>query len=162
MKKRNGNFVCIIPDKFNDQLKKEIDIISENIKKMYPDCQIEIGFEEDKMAEIKIYYNLKPVNFKVKGEGEYMVKENPYFYIKIYNEYGYANDPFVSKDYESKENQLAIWVGINNFKFRPRYKKEFTTWKPDKHFDYAYNMDTLYNDTIVPALKQFDSIIGTL
>ena len=161
--KRNGNFVCKQLQTFDDVLKNEVSTLVENLKGMYPDIDITLDYGgKNKSAEIRIFFNLKPVNFKVTGEGEYMVKENPYILIRIYNEYGYKNDPFVSNDYETTENQLSMWIVANNFKFRPRYKREFSTWEPDRHFDYAYHINTLYEETIIPALEQFDSIIRNI
>ena len=164
--KRNGKFVAIEGKPFSEHQVSEIKKVAERISRAFPDSNVTTHFEGN-TATIKVA--LAPVIdgkkmgtlFKVKGVGEYMVrvdhagKDFTGITVKFVNEYGYANDPFYSKDYDSKDEQLEVWIGTPNHRLRPRWKKDFYPWEPTPHFDYAYEISTLYEETVIPALGEF-------
>lgn len=164
--KRNGKFVNIEYAEFTQEQLNQIDNVSNSLKEIFKDREIKI---KRLFGQVKIYIELAPIIegkrtetvFKVRRKGEYSVQVNPFnpndftgIIITFNNHIGYSNDPFYSHDYKSKETQLEVWIETPNFRIRPRWHKEYDSWEPQPHFDYAYEIDTLYNETVLPAIEQ--------
>lgn len=164
--KRNGKFVSIEYTEFTEEQNKQIIEVTDRLQEIFKGRPIKVV---PLYGQVKIYIELAPivdgkrvgVTFKEKGVGEYMIRVNQLYHedftgiiITFNNHIGYSNDPFHSGDYKTKEKQLEVWVGTPNFRLRRRWHKEFEYWEVQPHFDYAYDIDTLYNDTILPAVRK--------
>lgn len=164
--KRNGQFVSIEYAEFTEEQNQQIMKVTDRLKEIFKDRPIKVV---PLYGQVKIYIELAPivdgkrvgVTFKEKGVGEYMIRVNHLYHedftgiiITFNNHLGYSNDPFHSGDYETKEEQLEVWVGTPNFRLRRRWHKEFEYWEAQPHFDYAYDIDTLYDDTVLPAIRK--------
>ena len=164
--KRNGKFVDIEYTEFTEEQNQQIMKVTDRLKEIFKDRPIKVV---PSYGQVKIYIELAPIIegkrtgtvFRVKGKGEYSIRVNHLYpedftgiVILFNNHIGYSNDPFHSKDYKSKEKQLEVWVYTPNFYLRRLWQREKEHWEPQPHFDYAYEIDTLYNDTVLPAIKQ--------
>ena len=157
-KLRNGKFVGKKEVSLSVNQINEIRNITANLAEIFKDNKVSVEFDIEKGATIKIQMNNPTqTNFKRKYDGKYMVGNNEFvgLQIKITNRYGYANDPFYSHDYNSFEEQLDVYVFAIGYYHCPRWKKEFHIWQPNPHFDFAYEVDTLYKECIVPAINSF-------
>jgi hypothetical protein len=165
--KRNGKFVNIEYAEFTEKQNQQIMKVTDRLKEIFKDRPIKVM---PLYGQVKIYIELAPivdgkrvgVTFKEKGVGEYMIRVNHLYpnddftgiIITFNNHIGYSNNPLCTGDYKSKEKQLEVWVGTPNFRLRRRWHKEFEHWEVQPHFDYAYDIDTLYDDTILPAIRK--------
>ena len=152
--KRNGKFVKISPAPFSEQQIRDIKEIARGLSLVFPDSAITTQFEEG-VAKINIPLKAKHSGFRVTGDGEYRITEDSAVTVEFENHLGYANDPLYSKDYESKEEQLEVWVRTPGHRIRRRWQKEFLPWEPALHFGYAYEVNDLYEDTVKAAVRQF-------
>ena len=165
--KRNGKFVSIEYTEFTEEQNAQIVEVTERLKEIFKDREIRVV---PLYGQVKIYIELAPivdgkrmgVAFREKGVGEYMIRYNHLYpnddftgiIIVFNNRVGYSNDPYVSGDYKSKETQLEVWVGTPNFRLRRRWHKEFESWEVQPHFDYAYEITTLFDETVLPAIRK--------
>lgn len=156
--KRNGKFVTIEGAPFSDEQVRDIKEVARGLSLVFPDGSVSTQFEDNE-ATIRIFLTPKKRKFRIKGLGEHWVrpaeKEFTGVTVKFVNHLGYSNDPFYSKDYDSKEEQLEVWIMCPNHRIRYRWKKDFLPWEPREHFGYAYKVEDLYEDTIKPGLRQF-------
>ena len=164
--KSNGQFVNIEYIEFTEEQSRQIMEVVERLKEIFKGRQIKTI---PLYGQVKIYIELAPmidgkpgsVTFKEKGVGEYMVRVSQHYpedftgiVITFNNHIGYSTDPFYTGDYVTKEKQLEVWVGTPNFRLRRRWHREFECWEAQPHFGYAYDIDTLYDNTVLPAIRK--------
>lgn len=86
--------------------------------------------------------------FKVKYMSRKMV--NPAIVITIYNEEG------VECEGSSRlETQFEVYVHFCGVKERRKYSKHWECYDNSKHFGYAYGMDVLFEESIIPSVEEF-------
>ena len=172
--KRNGKFVNIEYAEFTEEQNKRIMEMTDRLREIFKGRSIKV---EPLYGQVKIYIDLAPeiegrrmgTVFRVKGVGEYRIRVNQLYkddftgiVITLNNHIGYSNDPYYSGDYETKEKQLEVWIGTPNFYLRRRWAREPEHFELQPHFDYAYEIDTLYEETILPAVKRFIQTFKTV
>jgi hypothetical protein len=165
--KRNGKFIStrdvkILPFDLNTAhwgLDKVIETIgkanvvsvekneNEVLDRMYANIKTEYTIKLNAKTDIYRDYDKNDI-FGVKYMSRKMV--NPTIVITIYNQEG------VEREGSSRiETQLEVYIRFYGVEERRKYGKRWECYDNKHHFGYAYGMDTLFEESIIPSVEEF-------
>lgn len=178
MEKRNGNFVGEKDIPFgNDQI-ADILQLKCRILEMFRSRNVTIYFSKNVQDEIccvdsssdysKLMYTELTVRFKPVASKHGLVQKganwckrrmsaiDPCVHIMFYNQQGF--DGVTGKE----QVQPCVYVGTHGFQERGYRKHNWEDYSPKPSFGYGYEIETLWQDAVKPALEKIWNDINML
>ena len=168
---RNGKFVGQGPSVLSLRHLQAISELVDKLHTVFPSEIYEIVIECVSGSERNIVVKLseKVMHEKIiriKGKGSFAygrdTSKPTELVLNFSNEEGYANDPFYSGDYETKESQMQLYVRCRNIVSKDRWSRQWCTYEPQPHFAFAYEVEDMAEDILYKSLKNFIDNAGKL
>lgn len=158
MEKRNGNFIGKKDIDFtNDQI-NDILGIKCRVQEIFKDKCACVRFRENEHSEHGSVVTELELTLKRRGgvqrSGRTKAKhriyvESPVIHILFHNQNG-----LVKSGSTEREKQACVYISTHGFERRGYRKKTWLTYGEYISFGYGYEVETLWEDAIQPALKQ--------